>query len=71
MKIRQKQVASALSAVELYLEEEAAAFAALATLTPAVPARAIADPGAWAQAGRLDAMGMRRLMQLHAFARVQ
>jgi hypothetical protein len=69
MKIRQKQVAAALAAVDLYLLEEEAA--AAAALTPAVPARAIAEPGAWAQAGRLDAMGMRRLMQLHAFARVQ
>jgi hypothetical protein len=68
MKIRQKQVAAALAAVDLYLEEEAAALAARA---PAGPARVIADPGAWAQAGRLDAMSLRRLMQLHAFARVQ
>ncbi|GHU30651.1 hypothetical protein AGMMS50256_17900 [Betaproteobacteria bacterium] len=72
MKIRQKQVAAALAAVDLYLEEEAAAaFATLAARAPAVPARVIADPGAWAQAGRLDAMGMRRLMQLRAFARVR
>ncbi|GHU17720.1 hypothetical protein FACS189475_02000 [Betaproteobacteria bacterium] len=69
MKIRQKQVAAALAAVDLYLEEEAAA--AFATLAALTPARVIAEPGAWAQAGRLDAMGMRRLMQLRAFARVQ
>jgi hypothetical protein len=67
MKIRQKQVAAALAAVDLYLLEEEAA--ALAALTPVAPARVIADPGAWAQAGRQDAMGLRRLMQLHAFAR--
>jgi hypothetical protein len=69
MTIRQRQVAAALAAVDLYLREEEAA--ALAARTPTLAPRAVAEPGVWAQAGRLDAMNMRRLMQLHAFARAR
>jgi hypothetical protein len=65
MKIRQKQVAAALAAVDCYLrQEEAEALAAWEAPAP----RAAAEPGAWALAGRLDAMGLRRLMQMRAFA---
>ena len=67
MTIRPKQVAAALAAVDLYLrEEEAATLAA-----QAAPRRGAAEPGMWAQAGRLDAMNVRRLMQMGAFARVR
>lgn len=70
MKIRQKQVAAALAAVEQYLqEEEAAAQAAQAVVT--AERVAVADPGFWAQAGRMEAMGMRRMMQMRAFARIR
>lgn len=71
MKIRQKQVAAALAAVEQYLQEEEAA--AQAALVPAAgPERITAvDPGHWAQAGRMEAMGMRRMMQMRAFARAR
>jgi hypothetical protein len=65
MKIRQKQMAAALAAVDLYLRQEEAE--ALAAREPSAP-RAAAEPGAWAMAGRLDAMGLRRLMQMRAFA---
>jgi hypothetical protein len=58
-------VAAALVAVDLYLREEEAA--ALAAREPTAPRAA--EPGAWAMVGRLDAMGLRRLMQRHAFAR--
>jgi hypothetical protein len=68
MKIRQKQVAAALAAVDLYLRQEEAE--ALAALEPAAP-RAAAEPGAWAQAGRLDMMGLRRLMQMRAIAPIR
>ncbi|MDR3220448.1 MAG: hypothetical protein LBU46_00330 [Candidatus Accumulibacter sp.] len=67
MKIRQKQVAAALAAVDLYLRQEEADAAARAAQETA--AHRVADePGAWAQAGRLDAMSLRRLMQMRAFA---
>ncbi|MDR0378771.1 MAG: hypothetical protein LBI62_02280 [Candidatus Accumulibacter sp.] len=62
MKTRQKRMAAALAAVDLYLREEA-----VARETPAP--RLVVEPGAWAQAGRLDAMNLRCLMQHHAFAR--
>ncbi|MDR2451811.1 MAG: hypothetical protein LBE85_08615 [Candidatus Accumulibacter sp.] len=62
MKIRQKQVAAALAAVDLYLRQEEAE--ALEAPAP----RVAAEPDAWALAGRLDAMGLRRLMQMRAFA---
>jgi predicted nucleic acid-binding Zn ribbon protein len=65
MKIRQQQVAAALAAVDLYLrQEEAETLAAQETFAR----RAASEPGVWAQAGRLDAMSMRRLMQMRAFA---
>jgi hypothetical protein len=67
MKIRQKQVAAALAAVDLYLWEEAAQ----AAPAQAVPQRAVAEPGAWAMAGRLDMMSLRRLMQMRAVARLR
>jgi hypothetical protein len=67
MKIRQKQVAAVLAAVDLYLQEEAAAQAAQAQ---AAPRRAV-EPGTWAVAGRMDAMSLRRLMQLRAFAQLR
>ena len=67
MKIRQKQMAAALAAVELYLQEEAAAQAVPA---PSVQ-QPLAEPGAWAMAGRLDMMSMRRLMQMRAIAPIR
>ncbi|MDR2112541.1 MAG: hypothetical protein LBQ62_05515 [Candidatus Accumulibacter sp.] len=69
MKMRQKQVAAALAAVDLYLREEAAALAAQAEM--ATERVAAADPGFWAQAGHMEAMGVRRMMQMRAFARIQ
>lgn len=75
MKIRQKQVAAALAAVEQYLQEEEAAAVAetAAALAPAAGPERIAavDPGHWAQAGRMEAMGMRRMMQMRAFSRAR
>ena len=70
MKIRQKQVAAALAAVEQYLQEEEAAAQAAQTVATAERV-AVADPGFWAQAGRMEAMGMRRMMQMRAFARIR
>lgn len=68
MNIRQKQVAAALAAVGQYLEEEQAMLTA--RLEAAAP-RVAADPGFWAQAGRVEAMGVRRMMQMRAFARTR
>ena len=70
MQKRGKQVAAALAAVQQYLQEEEAA--ALAAMEQAAPARiATVDPGAWAQAGRAEMMGLRRMMQMRAFARIR
>jgi hypothetical protein len=67
MNIRQKQVAAALAAVGQYLEEEQAALMTQAETAP----RSVADPGFWAQAGRIEAMGVRRMMQMRVLARIQ
>ena len=66
MNTRQKQVAVALAAVGQYLEEEQAAQAARTESAPRT-----AEPGFWAQAGRIEAMGVRRMMQMRALARIQ
>jgi hypothetical protein len=70
MKIKQKQVAAALAAVTQYLQEEEAAAQAAQALAAAGRA-APAEPGFWAQAGRMESMGMRRLMQMRAIARIR
>ncbi|MDR0578941.1 MAG: hypothetical protein LBI87_15785 [Candidatus Accumulibacter sp.] len=69
MDIRRKQVAAALAAVGLYLEEEQAALAA--RTETAAPRITVAGPGFWAQAGRMEAMAARRMMQMRAFARIR
>ncbi|MDR1935380.1 MAG: hypothetical protein LBS49_07345 [Candidatus Accumulibacter sp.] len=70
MKIKRTQVAAALAAVDLYLrEEEAAALSAGAE--SAAERIGVADPGFWAQAGRMEAMGVRRMMQMRAFASIR
>ena len=68
MQNKGKRMAAALAAVQQYLqEEEAAALAALEQ--PTVPMNVAVDQGAWAQAGRMEAMSARRMMQMRAFAR--
>ena len=64
MEKKEKMVAAALAAVQMYLEEEAALLQAGSTVA-AVPA---VEPGAWAQFGRSDMMNGRRMMQMRAFA---
>ena len=67
MKKKEKMIAAALAAVQMYLDEEAALLQAGATAS-AAPA---VEPGAWAQFGRSDMMNGRRMMQMRAFARVR
>ena len=64
MEKKEKMVAAALAAVQMYLEEEAALLQAGSTIS-AAPA---VEPGAWAQFGRSDMMNGRRMMQMRAFA---
>ena len=67
--MQKKQVAAALAAVQLYLQQEAdEAAAAAATLSQAATP-GDSEPGQWALAGRLDMMSARRMMQMRAFAR--
>ena len=68
MQKREKRVAAALAAVQLYLQEEEAAAQAMLEQS-IVPASVPVDQGAWAQAGRMETMSMRRMMQMRAFAR--
>ena len=68
MQKREKRVAAALAAVQLYLQEEAAAAQAVLEQS-IVPANVSVDQGAWTQAGRMEAMGARRMMQMRVFAR--
>jgi len=62
-----KKLAAALAAVQLYLQEEADAANAAATMAAAsrVPPK---EPGQWAQSGRGEQMTGRRMMQLRAFS---
>ena len=65
--MQNKKVAAALAAVQLYLQQEEAEAAARA-LPAAVAVPRMAEPGAWAQSGRLDMMAGRRMIQLRAFS---
>jgi len=64
----EKRVAAALAAVQLYLqqEQEAASFCEVETVSPVrnLPI----EPGQWAQSGRVEMMGGRRLVQLRVFS---
>ena len=63
--MQNKKVAAALAAVQLYLQQEEAEAAARVEVV-SVPS--VAEPGAWTQAGRLDMMTGRRMIQLRAFS---
>ena len=65
--MQSKKVAAALAAVQLYLQQEEAEAAASA-LPESVSVPRVAEPGAWAQSGRLDMMSGRRMIQLRAFS---
>jgi len=67
--MQNKKVAAALAAVSLYLQQEEAEAAAIG-LSEGVsaPIKMAAEPGAWAQSGRLDMMAGRRMIQLRAFS---
>jgi hypothetical protein len=68
--MRDKKIAAVLAATQLYMQqEEEAGRAALAAQPPS--AGPAAEPGQWAQAGRLDLMSGRRMMQLRAFTNVR
>jgi hypothetical protein len=63
-----KKVAAALAAVHLYLQQEQEA-ASLDQFAPLSPVRNMPiEPNQWAQSGRVDMMGGRRLVQLRAFS---
>ena len=68
MKTNEKKIAAALAAIEMYLEEEAAAAKEDPGLAPAI--LPIAAPGLWAQASNLETMAARRMLQLRAFTRL-
>ena len=63
-----KKVAAALAAVQLYLQQEQEA-ASLYQVESVSPVRNMSiEPGQWAQSGRVEMMGGRRLVQLRAFS---
>lgn len=67
MQKAEKKIAAALAAVQLYLQEEEDAANALAA--QAAPVRVVpAEPGQWAQAGRMEMMSGRKMVQLRAFS---
>lgn len=72
MQIKEKRVAAALAAVELYLQQEEAEAETQRRMIASEqgPVAAI-DPGHWAQAGRLEMMSVRRMMQMRAFSRTR
>ncbi len=61
-----KKMAAALAAVELYLEAERASSVNCAPAQSPIHDYSV-EPSAWSQTGRMDMMGMRRLLQLRAF----
>ena len=63
--MQNKKVAAALAAVQLYLQQEEAEAAASVEV---VSVLSVAEPGAWAQSGRLDMMTGRRMVALRAFS---
>ena len=62
-----KKVAAALAAVQLYLQQEQEA-ASLNQVESAPVRNMPIEPGQWAQSGRVEMMGGRRLVQLRAFS---
>ena len=67
--MQNKKVAAALAAVQLYLQQEEDEAAAGLLQEPAsVAGNMMAEPGQWAQSGRIDMMAGRRLIQLRAFS---
>ena len=67
--MQNKKVAAALAAVSLYLQQEEAEAAAISLSEGAsAPIKMAAEPGAWAQSGRVDMMAGRRMIQLRAFS---
>jgi len=66
MATKQKKIAAALAAVNLYLEQEAAGLQAEQITLPE-PRDIMYNP--WGQSGRQEMMTMRRLLQLRTFTR--
>jgi hypothetical protein len=63
-----KKVAAALAAVQFYLQQEQEA-ASFYQVEPVSPVRNMPiEPSQWAQSGRVEMMGGRRLVQLRAFS---
>jgi hypothetical protein len=66
MAAKNKKMAAALAAVNLYLqEEEAAAYEAETPLRATNPS----EVSPWGHSGRQDMMSMRRLVQMRVFTR--
>ena len=66
-----KKFAAALAAVQLYLEEEDAALAQAEQAAQATAVAPSAEPGQWAQSGRIEMMAGRRMIQLRAFSNLR
>jgi hypothetical protein len=64
---KQKRMAAVLAAVNLYLEQEAAALQEQQLVAIPEPRDIIYNP--WGQSGRQEMMAMRKLIQLRTFTR--
>ncbi len=62
--------AAAMAAVQLYLEEEEAALAQAEQAAQTSAVAPSAEPGQWAQSGRIEMMAGRRMIQLRAFSNI-
>jgi hypothetical protein len=68
MQNAEKKLAAALAAIELYMRAEIEAAEAARLEVPAPAAPRAAEPGLWAQSGRMEMMTARRMVQLRAFS---
>ncbi|HTG00705.1 MAG TPA: hypothetical protein VK654_08985 [Nitrospirota bacterium] len=69
--MRAKKMAAAMTAVQYYLEQEAAEAAAVNNRVTLPAAPAPVEMGQWAQSGLIDMMAGRRMVQLRAFSNLR
>jgi hypothetical protein len=66
---KNKKMAAALAAVNVYLQQEEALVSEQMAASSAQQARLI-EPNGWGMSGRVEMMTMRRLIQMRAFGRI-
>lgn len=66
---KNKKMAAALAAVNVYLQQEEALVSGQSAASTVQPARPVESSG-WGMSGRVEMMTMRRLIQIRAFGRI-